>query len=282
MSKKTSTSKNNYKMSGGKYSDIDNYFARLKENPELIQTFYRREELVNISGPRSTEEPYYSDYIAQKLLTKLKMKNLFEYGINKSRRGDYLTDHDGVTEEYNDRSSEKIFAKSLFGNSLDNLGRILDYEMPLTERKRKDNVDKPKQYGDIDLISVNVDTNTAYIIELKMNLAEKKQETVLRAALEIETYYHILERGIQNRFKEFIQSKIDERYNNHTLSGVNLDKLKIRKAVLFACDKESGLPQELREENAGQYQNLKKLLAHLGINVYIMPYRYPVQRISLA
>jgi len=265
-------------MSKEKYDDIDKLFEALSEDPIHIETFYR-DSLLNRSGPSYADKQYYSDYIAQKLLVKLKEKNLFKNGINKSRRGDYLTEHDGVIDEYNDTSSEKIFAKLLFGHPLDKLGRVLDYEMPLTERKGEDKIYDPKTYGDIDLISLNADTNTAYIIELKMNLVEKTEETVLRAALEIEAYYHALEKGT---FKKYIDHHINERYKKHKLSGVNLDKLNIRKAVLFAFDKESGLPQELQEENAGQYQNLKKLLAHLGINVYVMPYRYPVQRISLA
>ena len=265
-------------MSEEKYSDIDNYFMELEESPELIETLYQ-DSLLNRSGPAKTDKPYYSDYIAQILLAKLKEKNLFKDGVKKSKRKDYLTDHDGVTDVYHDGISEKIFAKSLFGNTLDKLGTILDYEMPLTERKNKDEIENPKTYGDIDLVSLNADTNNAYAIELKMNLAEKKEETVLRAALEIETYYHSL---VDETFKRALKYHISQRYENHKLASVNVDNLSIRKAVLFACDNESGLPQELREENAGQYQKLKQLLAHLGINVYVIPYHYPVQRIAIA
>jgi hypothetical protein len=268
-------------MSKDNYTQIENHINQLSESKDVANLYDHK--IVKWTGPQnpSDKKPYYSNYVAEKLLEKHDLHTLYSK-INSSKRKDYLTNHDGVTDEYNNRSSEKIFAKSLFGLPLEGLGRIIDYEMPLTEREGEDNVNNPKKYGDIDLVSLNADTNTAYLIELKMNLAGKKEETVLRAALEIETYYHILEKVKENRFRDYIESKIDERYNSHTLSDVNLDRLKIRKAVLFAVDKESGLPQELQDENAGHYSHLRKLLAHLGINVHVMPYRYPVQRISLA
>lgn len=246
-------------MSKEKYDDIDKLFEALREDPTNIKNFYR-DSILNRSGPSSTDKQFYSDYIAQKLLVKLKQKNLFSDGINESRRGDYLTGHDGVTDEYHD--SEKVFAKSLFGQPLERLGRIIDYEIPLTERKGKDKIDDPKNYGDIDLISLNDDTNTAYLIELKM--ADKK-ETLLRAALEIETYSQVVE---EEPLNEFVNKK-SERFGI-----LKIDDLTINKAVLFAIN-DSKLPKELRPENRGRYPNLFKLLYKLNIGVFTIDYRYP-------
>lgn len=256
------------------YIQIENHINQLSE-PKDIANLYDH-KIVKWTGPKnpSIDQPYYSNYVAEKLLEH-NLYDLFSE-IEGSDRNDYFVpDHDGVIETITNRK-EEIFAKSLLAHKIKHLGTIIDYQMPLKNEQKDD-------FGKIDLISLNADTNTAYIIELKMNLAGRDEETVLRAALEIETYYHILKEN-QDRFTAYLAKKIGERYsdNKHPFSNIDTNSLTIKKAVLFAVDKESGLPQELQEENAGHYQNLKKLLAHLGINVYVMPYRYPVQRIAIA
>ena len=258
-------------MSEDKYTKIDKHINKLSKSKD-IATLYN-EDLVNWSGPQnpSDDHPYYSNYIAEKLFETHDIDNLFSK-IEGSKRNNYFVgEHNGVIENFTKRK-EEIFAKSLLSHDIQNLGTIIDYQMPLNGKQTD-------HFGKIDLVSLHADANTAYIIELKMNLVDYDVETVLRAALEIETYYNALIKN-QQHFIKYIEAKIEERYSNktHPFQSINTDKIGIRKAVLFAYDDESGLPKELKEENIGYYQSLKKLLVHLGIYVYVMPYRYPVQK----
>jgi hypothetical protein len=71
--------------------------------------------------------------------------------------------------------SEELFAKSLYGYKFDDLGEIIDYQMPIYDKK----------YGAIDLLAYN-DDGVLSLIELKR---EYNTETMLRAILEICTYF---------------------------------------------------------------------------------------------
>lgn len=261
-------------MSEDNYNVINEYFELIKSDESQIANLYN-EDFVNWSGPQipTNVKPYYSDYIAQKLLGKNNFGDLFTELDGSDRSEYFVSGHDGVVDLFTNRE-EEIFAKLLLGHKIGHLGHIIDYQMPLKKERGDD-------YGKVDLISLNANNKNAYLIELKMNLTGRKEETVLRAALEIETYYHVLSK---DRFEKYISDKIDERYTNkkHPLYGINTNDLTIRKAVLYAVHKESGLPQELREENAGYYQNLKKLLAEFGTNLYVIDYTYPVHRTAIA
>lgn len=259
-------------MNNQNYTKIDNHIEQISETEDIAGLY--NEDFVNWSGPRnpSADQPYYSNYVAEKLLEKLNLHRLYSK-IDGSERDDYFVKtHDGSIDKFTNRK-EEIFAKSLFGHSVGHLGRVIDYQMPLKKKQTDD-------FGKVDLVSLNTDTNTAFLIELKLNLAGRDEETVLRAALEIETYYHALKNN-RDRFSEYISKKIEALFGNDKPNGLNTKTVNIRKAVLFAIDKKAGLPQELKDENAGHYQYMRKLLAHLGTSVYVMDYTYPVQRIAM-
>lgn len=263
-------------MSEKKYSDIDDYFVRLEENPELIQAFYRRKELVNISGPRSTDGQFYSDYVAQKLLYLHKENEFLKPLQGVSRRNNYFEpSHNGATDNYNDSSVEKIFAKSLYGHKVENLGRILDYEVPLSESEydiKERDTENAKSYGDIDLISYDSQKNVLYLIELKRPSKNNKYETLLRAGLEIATYCHLAKRSL---LKEHFKDVLNHRYKKHSLYEHLNRKFSIRCAVLYAINLAAGLPQELLPENRGRYPHLFKLLYKLNIGVFTIDHHYP-------
>jgi hypothetical protein len=255
-------------MSAKKFKEIDVNIEKL-ENGDLSSQELYNHKMVNWSGPSSPdrEKSYYTDYIAKQLL---KRQDLLKLDI-ESRRADYFEpSHNGLTEEFNDSSVEKIFAKSLFGHTVENLGKILDYEVPLSERDGESS--NPKRYGDIDLVSFNNKTNILYLIELKRPDKENKYETLLRAGLEIANYGNLAN---YSKLREYFKKVLNHRYKNHSLSNHINNNFSVRYAVLYATNPTAGLPQELRAENRGRYPNLFKLLYELNIGIFTIDHQYP-------
>lgn len=99
--------------------------------------------------------------------------------------------HDGKTAGDAERSNreEEHIALALFRKSeydhktFAHIGKIVDYQTPLKKAQ------SDKGIGKIDLLSYNGSTKTLYLLELKR---AKSKERLLRAALEIYTYYKLL------------------------------------------------------------------------------------------
>jgi hypothetical protein len=79
---------------------------------------------------------------------------------------------------------EKWIAKSMFQQTYDVIGTVIDYETPLN------NITSDR-LGEIDLLSKSQDATKLYLIELKK---EDNDETLLRCILEIYTYYTVLDK----------------------------------------------------------------------------------------
>lgn len=243
-------------MSEENYAKIENHIEEIT-NPKDIAYLYNK-NFVNWRGPTTPdkEKSFYTDYIAKKLLAELNIDTLFAKISSSNRDNYFIKEHDGVTHKHTNRT-EEMFAKSLLRHRLKNLGKIIGYQMPLKDKQSD-------KYGKVDLVSFREDDSTAFLIELKM--AEKK-ETLLRAALEVATYRHIIEK---DKLKKYLAEK-EERF------GITKpNDLKIEKAVLFAVN-EKDQPKELLPKNKNYYKNLWDLLAKLNIGVYTIPYTYPVE-----
>ncbi|MDP2854512.1 MAG: hypothetical protein Q8O28_09760 [Smithellaceae bacterium] len=90
---------------------------------------------------------------------------------------------------------EKLLAIALYNsNETYCLGKILDYEVPLKE-------EKSDKYGRIDLVSKDANKQSIKLIELKIKAKNGKDETLLRALLEIYIYYKL----IKNSFDKFLE-----------------------------------------------------------------------------
>lgn len=253
------------------YTKIDKHITEINETRDIANLY--NEDIVKWTGPQSTAKQPYTDYVAKKLLELNRVEEMLTPLKEISKRKKYFeSSHDGVTEEFNDSSLEKIFAKSLYGHTVENLGRILDYEVPLSERDEESV--NPKRYGDIDLVSFNNKENILYLIELKRPDKENKYETLLRAALEIATYGHLAN---YSKLREYFKKVLNHRYKNHSLSDYTNSKFSVRFAVLYATNPTAGLPQELRAENRGRYPNLFKLLYELNIGVFTIDHHYPTK-----
>lgn len=228
----------------------DEIIKRVQEEMKNIDGFYQ-DEIINFTDKTSDTSELLNEVIAEELL-KLDIKNKLA-GIDVITRtnGYHVKRHNGkvttgISKDDSNRHEER-FALDLFnmsknGKSFNKLGKIIDYQVPL-KNKREDKA------GKIDLISKN-DENI-YLIELK---TKDNKETLLRCILEISTYYQILSRG------KFIDSYKD-------IFG-NLTEENIKKAVLIA--KDSLQHDELKSINNGERNNLKKLIDALEVKVFVI------------
>lgn len=148
-----------------------------------IKTFYKQ-SFINYSGKTTDTNEYYTEVIAEFLCGKL---NDFINGIPKiTRVNSYKTpSHNGDFDTNTPREEEKIamemFKQSLHGNDYDHIGKIIDYQTPL-KNKRSDIA------GKIDLLSY--DGTYLRVLELKK---PDSDESMLRCVLEGYTYLKIVD-----------------------------------------------------------------------------------------
>lgn len=143
-----------------------------------IKTFYKQ-PFINYNGKTVDTNEYYTEVVA-----KFLCENIVEFiqGIPQiTRETSYKTiGHNGVFEKDTPREEEKIamemFNQSQSENSYNFIGDIIDYQIPL-KNKRADVA------GKIDLLSY--DGITLYILELKK---PDSNESMLRCVLEGFTY----------------------------------------------------------------------------------------------
>lgn len=142
-----------------------------------IDTFYRR-PFVNYKGKTSDTDEIYTEVVAGWCLENIDKFN----AISMIRReASYNMNHDGMNGAENSTRHEEHVAMELFRQSrdigaLEHIGRIIDYQTPL-KNKRGDSV------GKIDLLAY--DGEALRMLELK---DEDSEETMLRCVLEGHTY----------------------------------------------------------------------------------------------
>lgn len=146
-----------------------------------VKTFYKC-DFINYRGKTSDTYELYNEVVADFVIQHF---SEFENIPVITRESSYKTKgHDG---DYNAKSNriEEITAMELFkqsrsGRVFDGIGKIIDYQTPLKNKKTD-------EAGKIDLLSVN--KNTVYVLELKK---EDSSETMLRCVLECYTYLKTL------------------------------------------------------------------------------------------
>lgn len=192
---------------------------------------------INWKGKTLDSKEYYTEVISRELL---KAKNLVLLEkIDQINRINYNVDtHDGQHNGDTNRA-EEIFAMRLKGKKLEKLGFVVEYQVPL-KKKRSDDA------GKIDLVtSAN---ESVYIVELKY-IGNK--ETLLRAILEIWTYYKQLNKvNFLNSFKLPKQNNIED----------------IRKAVLLSVD--CNAYNEAKE--LSKRPKLKQLAKALDVVIFLL------------
>ncbi|SHH31491.1 hypothetical protein SAMN02745221_02137 [Thermosyntropha lipolytica DSM 11003] len=235
-----------------KYSEQEiinkvNFALSNKKTEELY-----KEGFLNYKGKTKDTEEYYTEVISRELIINNFVKQLNE--IQHISRLNYSAGHTGVVTTSNttsnrieDRIAIALFnASKNFGITFGELGEIIDYQIPLKKTQKDYGV------GEIDLISKS--KNSIWLIELKYYKHKDKEankETLLKAALEIATYYQWLDKD------SFLKSYDD--FKGYTQE-------QIKKAVLIFNENERD--EEYLELMKGEMPFLKNLLKRLDVSVF--------------
>ena len=145
------------------------------------KTFYKQ-TFINYRGKTEDTDEYFSEVIAEFLCNHI---SEYTNDIDAiTRESSYKTDsHDGVIKDHNSGRDEEIIAMKMFDKSYDFVGKIIDYQTPL-KNKRFD------EAGKIDLLAY--DGTTLRILELKK---PDSDETMLRCVLEGYTYWKTVDKA---------------------------------------------------------------------------------------
>ena len=206
----------------------------------------QKREIV-LDNSRKTTNRKQDDFISEWLI-KQNINLLFENNIEQIKREisyksqEHLGDKHNKTKSFIDLvDNEVLFARRLFNENLDFLGEIIDYQTPIKKTKLIENIG----VGDVDLISYNDKNKTLYLIEIKRL---KSDETMLRAILEICTYFYQIDKA---------KLKKDFDYSNST---------NIKKAVLVF--KNSPLYIKYKEAVSNGNYSIVKLAELLEVEIF--------------
>lgn len=223
----------------------------LKKELPNIENLYKS-KCVNWTGTTSDTDELYTEIIAHKLLREIKQ---FDKIKTVSRTESYFREnhYDIEIDLCNSNRSEEIFAKRITGLTLERLGLIKDYQIPLKDTSAD------KGLGKIDLISFNKEAKTLYLIEIKY---EGNNETLLRTSLESYTYYKIVDKVklINDYFnnQDFILNKL---YNQ-----IDPEEINVKPAVLVVPN--CNAYDELEDVEMGERPKLKSLSLALDIKYF--------------
>ena len=201
-------------------------FAKAFENPQSLY----QSDCINWKGRAKDTHEYYSEIIAGGMMSSYKINQTDIITRSKSYNPERIS---GRKIKVSNRV-EELFAKALKKRKLRQLGTVLDFQVPL-KNKRSDKA------GKIDLVSEK--GNSVYLIELKGPL--NRNDTLLRAILEIWTY----------------SKRVDEK---KLLSDLGQAGKRLQAAVLI-------FPGTLAAEEAlrmKEMPNLKKLVKFLKVKIY--------------
>ena len=133
---------------------------------------------------------YKSEYTSKSRAEEFANEILTNNGTDKlnaiekiTRTASYNPNHTGVTKNEASNRTEERIALDMFNKNYA-VGHIRDYQIPLKNSNEDTGV------GDIDLMAYNKDNQTLTLLELKQRQSD---ETLLRAVLEIFTYWKILD-----------------------------------------------------------------------------------------
>lgn len=169
--------------------------AAVEEGLKKPQSLYNK-CCVNWTGKLNENQEPYINYIAKLLIDNIEKIRRIKPIERKKLYSN--KDRNGNIERITNRG-EEIFAKILFNSYKDknfsDLGKIIDYQIPLKADAKKDS--ESTGVGKVDLFSFSEERKKIYFIELK---AENAKDTLLRCILEAYTYTR------QVNYKKFCDS----------------------------------------------------------------------------
>jgi len=222
---------------------------------ENVNTLYKS-GCINWRSITSDSKEYCTEVISRELLKEENFVLLEK--IDQIKRINYNVDatHNGQHKGDTNRT-EEIFAIQLKLEKLEKLGKLgkfIEYQVPL-KKKQKDGA------GKIDLVTYANKNKTVYIVELKYIC---NKETLLRAILEIWTYYIQLNKvNFLNSFELMKQNKVED----------------IRKAVLLSV----GCNAYKEAKELSKRPELKQLAKALDVDIFLLEenIKYNVTNIEL-
>jgi hypothetical protein len=227
---------------GKSYSEMetsDMINNELNHNPE---TLYKA-GCIKWKGKTKDTDKCYTEIISSVLLQNLEWLNQIPQ-IDRSRK--YKIEKESYNKKNTSRGEEN-FVKGIMFEKLNIIGEIKGLQIPIK------NVLDDKA-GKIDMLSYNHDNKTIFLIEFKY---KNNLETLLRAVLEIFTYY-----------KQINQEKLLNEFKNH--GNTKTSNLKLKPIVLLYDNCNAAI--EAKEMKDGKRPNLKELIEKLGIEVFILDY----------
>lgn len=220
-----------------------------------IETVYKA-KCINWTGLTSDSKERYSEIVSLEIIKNVK---LFESISQVTRTNSYYTtNHKNIKVDpvYSNRDEEN-FAKRITGLKFDELGIMLDYQVPLKDTNNQAGL------GKIDLISYNSDAKTFSLIELKY---VDNKETLLRAILESYTYYKVVDKTkLINDFMNNHQFILNKIYNQ-----TDPNAIKVQPAVLLVPGCQAYL--DLNEMEMSQRPMLKALSIVLGVRIFTLEF----------
>lgn len=150
-----------------------------------VDSFYAQ-NFLNYRGVTSDTKERYKDITAEFVLDNLavfeNIKTIERQSSYKTKGHEQLIPDDDKINEIKKgavRRQEEWLAKSMYGKSYENLGKVIDFQVPIKDVR--DN-----KAGKVDLISFSESDSVLYLLEFKK---PDSKETLLRCILETYTYY---------------------------------------------------------------------------------------------
>lgn len=225
-----------------------------KEIIDLFETNrpYQK-DCVNYTGKTSSGE-YYNEVIAKLVLKK--SFTVYPYTKNLKTKFCHSSDNINVTVKSEKGLCRRFFSLHNFidDDLIQKYGEPIDYEINLVEGTKIN----------VDLISINREEKSVYLIEVKGKVSTgndfySTSETLLRCALEIETYYETLIPNKDKLLSDIFKSrKIDENPENYTL----------KKGILIPSDSFCAY-QAVDENGMRKFKNVNQVLNKYDISVCV-------------
>ncbi len=224
--------------------------AALERENELHMFYCER--FLNYRGNTTDSQKPYIEVIAKELLEHYEKATRIGQGMRIRRTKNFNVSHDGISnvdarlKRFGElRFSEKLLAVALYNSQTSYcFGRIFDYQVPLKERQ----ADK---FGEIDLVALQGDS----IKLLELKISGKTEESLLRALLEVYTYYKLLANSKDKFVTDFSLQQPGIQYfqpgiltERNSLSGemiMKIDRYPYMKDLLAKMSEEIGIPIEL-------------------------------------
>ena len=243
------------------YSE-NNIREMIKKALETNPLFIYQENLLNYKGRTTDSQKLYSEVIAKELVENYHQLMQLGKDVSIRRTKSFNVCHNGIPnvdariERFkNLKFSEKLLAIALFNSNKDYcFGKIIDYQVPLKEKQSD-------KFGEIDLVAQK--DRSLKLIELKINGGN--QETLLRALLEVYTYYKL------------INNSLDKFVDDFQLG--NGKKLYFQPAILTDEISPSGVTLKKIDD----YPYIKRLVSNInkeiGITVEFFTYNYDSKKV---